>query len=123
MPTSLEHGPKYRCRRVNSGRHTLDMRTNGTWHDIPNITYLKKERREEGRGFKRVHNQMGEARPPKTTEHCRLAYIYMLASLSFCLCLGDRALALCVLTLCVYMQRQRQETNRQAMEGKDAKSI
>ena len=85
MPTSLEHGPKYKCRKVNSGCHTLEMRMNGIWHDIPNITYLKRERREEGRGFKRVHNQMGEARPPKTTEHCCLAYIYMLASLPFLL--------------------------------------
>ena len=37
--------------------------------------------------------------------------------------MGDRALALCILTPCVYMQRQIQETSRQAMEGKDAKSI
>ena len=63
MPTSLEHGLKYRYKKVNKSRHALEMRTNGTWHDIPNITYLKRERMEEGRGFKRVHNQMGEARP------------------------------------------------------------
>ena len=35
---------------------------------------------------------------------------------------GDRALAPCVLSPCAYMQRQRQETDKQAMEGKDAKS-
>ena len=37
MPTSLEHSPKYRCR-------------NGTWHDIPNTTHLRKKggRKEEG---------------------------------------------------------------------------
>ena len=29
----------------------------------------------------------------------------------------------CIIAPCVYMQRQRQETSRQAMEGKDAKSI
>ena len=41
----------------------------------------------------------------------------------FSLRLGDRALAPSVLAPCVYMQRQRQETSRQEMEGKDAKSI
>ena len=55
--------PKYRCRKVNRGHHTLEMRTNGTWHDIPNTTYPKREREEEGRGFKRVQNQIGKARP------------------------------------------------------------
>ena len=35
MPTSLEHGPKYRCRKINKGWHTLEIRTNGTKHDIP----------------------------------------------------------------------------------------
>ena len=75
MPTSLEHGPKYRSRKVNKGHHTLEIRTNGSWHDIPN------------------------------TEHNRLAYNP------------------CIIAPCVYMQRQRQETSRQAMEGKDAKSI
>ena len=56
MPASLEHGPKYKCRKINRGRHTLEMRTNGTWHDIPNTNYIKeKGRRKEG--FKRVHNQ------------------------------------------------------------------
>ena len=49
MPTSLEHGPKYRSRKVNRGRHPLEMRTNGTWHDIPNTTHLlEKGRRKEG---------------------------------------------------------------------------
>ena len=49
MPTSLEHGPKYRCKKVNRGRHTLKMRTNGTWHDIPNTIHLReKEMRKEG---------------------------------------------------------------------------
>ena len=48
MPTSLEHDPKYRCRIVNRGCHTLEMRMNGTWHDIPNTTHLReKERRKE----------------------------------------------------------------------------
>ena len=35
----------------------------------------------------------------------------------------DRALVPCVLSPCAYMQRQRQETNKQAMKGKDAKCI
>ena len=49
MPTSLEHGPKYRCRKVNRSFHTLEMRTNGTRHDIPNTNHLReKRRRKEG---------------------------------------------------------------------------
>ena len=49
MPTSLEHGPKYKCRKINKGRHTLEMRTNGTWHDIPNKNHLREKwRRKEG---------------------------------------------------------------------------
>ena len=50
MPTSLEHDPKYKCKKVNKGRHTLEMRTNGTQHDIPNTTHL----REKGRRKRRV---------------------------------------------------------------------
>ena len=41
----------------------------------------------------------------------------------FCLRLGDRALAPCVLAPCVYIQIQRQETSRRAMERKDVKCI
>ena len=61
MPTSLEHGPKYRCRffqkniyiyrcrKINRGHHTLEMRTNGTRHDILNTNHLReKGRRKEG---------------------------------------------------------------------------
>ena len=49
MPTSLEYGPKYRCKKVNSGHHTLERRTNGTRHDIPNTNHLReKGRRKEG---------------------------------------------------------------------------
>ena len=56
MPTSLEYGLKYKCRKINRGRHTLEMRMNGTRHDIPNINHLReKGRRNEG--FKRVHDQ------------------------------------------------------------------
>ena len=49
MPTSLEHGLKYRCRKVNKSHHTLEMRTNGTRQDIPNTNHLgEKGRRKEG---------------------------------------------------------------------------
>ena len=49
MPTSLEHGPKYRYKKVNKRRHTLGMRTNGTWQDIPNTNHLRENgRRKEG---------------------------------------------------------------------------
>ena len=49
MPTSLEYGLKYRCRKINRGRHTLEMRMNGTKHDIPNTNHLKeKGRSKEG---------------------------------------------------------------------------
>ena len=49
MPTSLEYGPKYRCRKINRGHNTLEMRENGTKHDIPNINHLKEKwRRKEG---------------------------------------------------------------------------
>ena len=43
MPTSLKHGPKYICKKVNRGRLTLEMRTNGTWHDIPNTNNLREK--------------------------------------------------------------------------------
>ena len=49
MPTSLEHGLKYRCRKVNRSHLTLEMRTNGTRYDIPNTTHLReKGRRKDG---------------------------------------------------------------------------
>ena len=49
MPASLEHGPKYKCRKINRGHHTLKMGTNGTSHDISNIDHLReKGRRNEG---------------------------------------------------------------------------
>ena len=62
MPTSLEHGLKYRCRKVNRGRHNLEMRMNGTRHDIPNTNHLReKGRRKEG-GLK-VYITKGKAKP------------------------------------------------------------
>ena len=39
----------YKCKKINRGRHTLEMRTSGTWHDIPNTNHLReKGRRKEG---------------------------------------------------------------------------
>ena len=52
MPTSLEHGPKYKCEKTNRGYHTLEMRTNGIQHDIPNTNRLREKREEEERGLK-----------------------------------------------------------------------
>ena len=52
MPTSLEHDLKYRRRKVNRGRNTLEMRTNGTWHDIPSTTYLREKGGKKEGGLK-----------------------------------------------------------------------
>ena len=52
MPTSLEHGPKYKCRKINRGHHTLEMRMNGTRHDLPNTNHLREKGGEKGRGLK-----------------------------------------------------------------------
>ena len=49
MPISLKYGPKYKCMEIKRGRHTLEMRTNGTKHNIPNTNHLReKGRRNEG---------------------------------------------------------------------------
>ena len=48
--------------KVNRGCHTLKMRTNGTWHDIPNTTHLReKMRRKEG--VLKSTKPIGRARP------------------------------------------------------------
>ena len=52
MSASLKHGPKYRCRKVNRGRYTLVMRTNGTWHNIPNTTHLREKGERKKGDFK-----------------------------------------------------------------------
>ena len=75
--------------------------------------------RDEGRGFNRVHNQMGEARPLNLLNMAAWLISTCLHPHPFCLHLGDYALAPSVLAPCVYMQRQGQETSKQAMEGKD----
>ena len=49
MPTSLENGLKYKCRKINKGCYTLEIGSNGTWDDIPNTIHLRKKgRRKEG---------------------------------------------------------------------------
>ena len=73
--------------------------------------------------LKEYITKIGEARPLKLLNISAWLISTCLRLRPFCLRLGDHALALCVLALCVYMQRQRQETSRQAMEGKYAKSI
>ena len=65
--------------KVNSGHHTLKMRTNGKWHDIPKTTHLR-ERREEGGGGLKEFITKWEKIDPKPTEHRHLSYIHMLAS-------------------------------------------
>ena len=54
MPTSLEHGPKYKCRKINKGRHTLEIRTNDTQHDIPSTTHLREKGRRKERVLKSI---------------------------------------------------------------------
>jgi len=61
MPTSLKHGPKYKCRKINRGCHTLEIRTNGTQHDIPNTNHLREKWKGKEGVFKRVHNQRGKS--------------------------------------------------------------
>ena len=65
MPTSLEHGPKYRCKKVNRSCHTLEMRMNGTQHDIPNTTHLREKGRRKDRILKE-HITKRERLDPKT---------------------------------------------------------
>ena len=77
--------------------------------------------REEGSGFKRVHNQMGVARPLNLLIITAWLMSTCLHPRPFYLRLGDHALALSVFAPCVYIQKKRQETSGQAMEGKRRK--
>ena len=70
-----------------------------------------------------MHNQKGETKPLNLLNIATWLITTCLHSQPFCLRLGDCALALSALAPYVYMQRQRQETSRQAMEGKDAKGM
>ena len=60
MPTSLEHGPKYKFRKINRVRHALEIRTNGTRHNIPNTNHLREKGGKKEGGLNRVHNQKVE---------------------------------------------------------------
>ena len=86
------------------------MRTNGTWHDIPNTTHLR-EKGGRKEGDLKEYNQTGEARPLNLLNTTAWLISTCLHPRPFYLRLGDRALAPYVLTPYVYMQRQRQETS------------
>ena len=43
----LRARPKYKCRKINRGCHTLEIRTNGTRYDIPNTDHLREKRRRK----------------------------------------------------------------------------
>ena len=61
---------------------------------------------------------MGEARPLNLLNIATWLISICSHPCPFCLHLGDRTLALCILAPSVYMQRQEQETSRQALERK-----
>ena len=63
MPTFLEHGLKYRCRKVSRGHHTLEMRMNGTQHDIFNTTYLREKGVRRKGGLKEYITQWERLNP------------------------------------------------------------
>ena len=47
--TYIIHNAITQSGKVNRGCHTLEMRINGIWHDIPNINHLReKGRMKEG---------------------------------------------------------------------------
>ena len=88
-------------------------------HGMINLIQPIQERKDGGRkGFKKVHNQMGEARPLNLLNIAAWLISTCLLPHPLCLHLGDSALTPCVLAPCVYMQRQKQETSKQAMERK-----
>ena len=109
MPTSPEHGLKYRCRKVNKGRHTLKMRTNGTRHDIPNTTHLRERGGRKEGGFEKYITKWERLDPLNLLNIVVWLITTCLRLHPFCLRLEDHTLALCVLTPSMYMQRQRQE--------------
>ena len=42
--TYIMNNASIQSRKVNKGRHTLEMRMNGTSHDIPNTNHLREKR-------------------------------------------------------------------------------
>ena len=51
---------------------------NGTWHEIPNTTHLREKGRKKEGVLKSTKSE-GKGKTPKSTKHCHLAYIHMLA--------------------------------------------
>ena len=78
------------------------MRTNGIWHDIPNTTHL----REKWGRFKKVHNQMEEARPLNLLNIAAWLISTCSHPRPLCLHLGDCALALCIFA-CILGEERR----------------
>ena len=88
-------------------------------------TYYNPPKRKGGgrKGGLKSTNQMGKARPLNLLNTAARLILTCLHPHPFCLRLGDCALASSVPASCVHMQKQSQETRRQAMEGKDAECI
>ena len=121
MPTSLGHGPKYKCRKINRNRHTLEIRANGTKHDIPNTNHLREKGRKGGgkKGLKRVHNQR-EKLNPKPIEHNRSIHVGKLASMPFLLA-PRRSLpsSMCPRSMCTCKGKDKKPVNEQ-WKGRNA---
>ena len=76
-----------------------------------------REREEGGRRFKRIHNQMGEARPLNLLNIAAWLISICLYFSPFCLRLGDRALAPCVLArVCTCKGKDKKPTDKQWKE-------
>ena len=103
MPTSLEHGPKYKCRKVNRGRHALETMTNGTKYDIPNTDHLREE---EGRGLKEYITK-GKKLNPRPIDCSRSAHVCMLTS-SPLLLVPRRSCpsSMCPRSICIHAKAQ-----------------
>ena len=63
MPISLKYGPKYKCMEIKRGRHTLEIRKNGTRYDIPNTNHLKEKGKRKERGLKEYITKGKKAKP------------------------------------------------------------
>ena len=105
MPTSLEHDPKYRYRKVNRGRYALKMRTNGIRYDVPNTTHLREKMMRKERVLKSTKPK-GKAKLLKLPNIVTWLIYTCSHPCLFCLRLRDHALTPCTLALCVYMQRK-----------------
>ena len=71
-----------------------------------------RERRKEGNGFKRIHNQMGEARPLNLLNIAAwLISTCLHPRPFFCLSLGNHVLTPCVLAPCAKTNTRNQQTS------------